>query len=152
MTTRIATVTMTVAPFASGISVSVSRNFSTVPPVWPPGTPSIPATCPIATWIPTPVRNPIKTLEDRKSARNPRRTSLARKRIAAVSIATIPASETQSAEAGAARPVRPAARIAAVAESAPTTKCRDDPSSAKIAIGIKIVYSPVITGIWAIVA
>jgi hypothetical protein len=40
--------------------------------------------------------------------------------------------------------------IAAVAESAPTTRCRDDPNSEKAAIGIRIVYRPVITGIPAI--
>ncbi len=37
----------------------------------PPGTPRIPASCPIATWMPTPVRNPMSTLRDRKSARKP---------------------------------------------------------------------------------
>jgi hypothetical protein len=44
----------------------------------------------------------------------------------------------------------PAAMIAAEAESAPTTRCRDEPSTAKTAIGIRIVYSPVITGMPAI--
>jgi hypothetical protein len=48
------------------------------------------------------------------------------------------------------RLVIPANMIAAVAESAPTTRCRDDPNSAKAAIGIRIVYRPVITGIPAI--
>ena len=47
-------------------------------------------------------------------------------------------------------PASPAAMIAAVAESAPTTRCRDEPSTAKIAIGTRIVYRPVITGIPAI--
>ena len=36
-------------------------------------------------------------------------------------------------------PASPAAMIAALAESAPTTRCRDDPSSANTAIGIRIV-------------
>jgi hypothetical protein len=40
--------------------------------------------------------------------------------------------------------------IAAVAESAPTTRWREEPSSAKIAIGINIVYRPVTTGMPAI--
>ena len=44
----------------------------------------------------------------------------------------------------------PAYMIAAVAESAPTTRCLDEPSSAKAAIGIRIVYRPVITGMPAI--
>ena len=48
------------------------------------------------------------------------------------------------------RPARPAARIAAVAESAPTTSSRDDPSSAKISVGKMIVYRPVMTGVCAI--
>jgi hypothetical protein len=62
--------------------------------------------------------------------------------------ATFPerASETQSADYGAARPTSPVAMIAAVAESAPTTRRLDDPKIAKTAIGIKTVYRPVITG------
>ena len=40
----------------------------------------------------------------------------------------------------------PAYMIAAVAESPPTTRCRDEPKSANATIGIRIVYSPVITG------
>jgi hypothetical protein len=48
--------------------------------------------------------------------------------------------------------VRPAAAVIAVAESAPTTRWRDDPSRANRKIGITIVYRPVITGIWAIEA
>jgi len=42
--------------------------------------------------------------------------------------------------------------MAAVAESAPTTRCRDDPSRAKTASGSRIVYRPVTTGIPAILA
>ena len=64
--------------------------------------------------------------------------------------ASIPASETYSGVATAAMPASPAAMIAAVAESAPTTRCRELPSSAKTAIGTRIVYSPVMTGIPAI--
>jgi hypothetical protein len=44
----------------------------------------------------------------------------------------------------------PAAVIAAVAESAPTTRCREEPTTAKTASGSRIVYSPVTTGIPAI--
>ena len=40
--------------------------------------------------------------------------------------------------------------IAAVAESAPTTRCRDDPRIAKKRIGRRIVYRPVMTGMPAI--
>ena len=41
----------------------------------------------------------------------------------------------------------PAARIAAVAESAPTTSRREEPSRAKMAVGKMTVYSPVATGV-----
>jgi hypothetical protein len=47
-------------------------------------------------------------------------------------------------------PASPAARIAAVAESAPTTSSRDEPSSANRSVGKMIVYRPVITGVCAI--
>ncbi len=47
-------------------------------------------------------------------------------------------------------PASPAARIAAVAESAPTTSSREDPSSAKTIVGKMIVYRPVTTGVCAI--
>ena len=40
--------------------------------------------------------------------------------------------------------------IAAEAESAPTTRWRDDPSTAKTMTGSRIVYSPVMTGMPAI--
>lgn len=65
-------------------------------------------------------------------------------------IASIPASCTYSGEATGAIPASPAAMIAAVAESAPTTRWRDDPSRAYTAMGMRIVYNPVITGIPAI--
>ncbi len=45
---------------------------------------------------------------------------------------------------------RPVARIAAVAESAPTTRWRDEPKIAKTRMGRRSVYRPVITGVPAI--
>ncbi len=42
--------------------------------------------------------------------------------------------------------------MTAVAESAPTTRWRDDPKIAKATIGRRIVYRPVITGMPAIFA
>ena len=66
-------------------------------------------------------------------------------------IASIPARATYCGDAIGAIPASPAAMIAAVAESAPTTRWRDEPSSAKTAIGMRIVYRPVITGMPAIV-
>ena len=141
-----ASVVMLVSPMFS----SVPMNLLTVPPV-PLGTPSMPATCPIATWMPTPVRKPISTLRERKSARNPSRISRATISSTPVKIASAPAYATYCGDAIGAMPASPAARIAAVAESAPTTRCRDEPSSANTAIGIRIVYRPVITGMPAIV-
>ncbi len=44
------------------------------------GNPNIDGTCPMATWIPTPVRNPTRTLADRKLAMKPRRSNRARMR------------------------------------------------------------------------
>ena len=46
-------------------------------------------------------------------------------------------------------PARPAARIAAVAESAPTTSRREEPSRANINVGKMTVYRPVTTGVCA---
>ncbi len=66
-------------------------------------------------------------------------------------IASIPARVTYCGEAIAAIPASPAAMMAAVAESAPTTRWRDEPSRANTAMGMRIVYRPVMTGIPAIV-
>ena len=44
----------------------------------------------------------------------------------------------------------PANMIAAVAESPPTTRCREEPKTANARIGTRIVYRPVITGVPAI--
>ncbi len=88
----------------------------------PPGSPSIPAIWPMATWMPTPVRKPMSTVRERKSARNPSPMRRAMSRIAAVIRARSPAKATYCGEPVAANPARPAAMIAAVAESAPTTR------------------------------
>ena len=108
--------------------------------------------CPAATWMPTPVRKPTSTVRDRKLARKASRASLAASSIPAVSSAASPASLTYAAEPATAIPVSPAARMAAVAESAATTRCRDEPRTAKTAIGSSIVYRPVTSGIPAILA
>jgi hypothetical protein len=93
----------------------------------------------MATWIPTPDRNPVRTVRDRKSEKNPRRMMRAMKSKAAAIRASIPASATYSVEPEAAMPASPAASIAAVAESAPTTKCRDEPKIANKTIGVTMV-------------
>ena len=53
--------------------------------------------------------------------------------------ATMPASATYSEDCAVASPARPAASTAAVAESAPTTRCRDDPNRANNSNGMRIV-------------
>ena len=112
-------------------------NFSRVVPL-PSLTPNIPATWPIATWMPTPVRKPMRTLWDRKLAMKPRRMIRATIMKTAHRRAARPAIATHWAEPGApaaAMPARPVAMTAAVAESAPTTRWRDEPKIAKAAIG-----------------
>ncbi len=130
--------THTVLALLAPRSPSVATNFSIVPPDWP-GTPSMSPTWPIATWMPTPVRNPTSTLRERKSAMKPSLSRRASTRYPPVIRASTPASETYSGEAVAAIPANPAAMIAAVAESAPTTRWREDPSRANTAIGMRIV-------------
>ena len=46
-------------------------------------------------------------------------------------------------------PASPAARMAAVAESAPTTSRREEPRRANSSVGKITVYRPVTTGVWA---
>ena len=141
----------TVATLASERCSSASKNLRSVPP--DDGVmPSIVGNCPSATWTPTPVRKPINTLLDRKSARNPKRIRRARINTPPVMSASMPASSTYCGDATGASPARPAARIAAVAESAPTTRCRDELNSANTAIGNTMVYKPVTTGMPAILA
>jgi hypothetical protein len=53
--------------------------------------------------------------------------------------AVMPARATYWGDATVARPASPANMIAADAESAPTTKCRDDPSNAKRMTGRTMV-------------
>ena len=115
-------------------------------------TPSMSGSCPAATWIPTPVRNPTSTVRDRKLARKPSRASRATSSITPVSRAASPASLTYCSDPSAASPDSAAASIAAVAESAATTRWRDDPRTANTAIGRSMVYKPVTTGIPAIFA
>ena len=65
----------------------------------------------------------------------------------AAMMASTEASATYWLEPVVANPTNPAARMAAVAESAPTTKCREEPKMANRVVGIRMVYSPVITGV-----
>ena len=104
------------------------------------GMPSIPPTWPIATCTPTPVRNPISTARDRKFERKPSRAIRARNSSPPASSAESPASATHCGVAGSSPAMpseaMPAYMIAAVAESAPTTRCLEEPTSANAAIGI----------------
>ena len=115
-------------------------------------TPSMSGSWPAATWIPTPVRNPTSTVRERKFARNPSLASRASSSIAPASRAASPASRTYRCDPATARPVSAAASMTAVAESAATTRWRDEPRTANTAIGSSIVYRPVTTGIPAIFA
>ena len=97
---------------------------------------------------PTPVRKPTSTVLERKSARKPRRRILARRSVAPETSAMRLVSSTyRGVLATKERAVSPANTIAAVAESALTTRCREDPKTANTTIGRNIVYSPVITGV-----
>ena len=89
--------------------------------------------------MPTPVRKPISTVRDRKSARKPSFTIRARSRNAAAMRARRPARATYSVDPVAASPARPAAITAAVAESAPTTRCLEEPKTANTMTGRTMV-------------
>src|SRR5439155_12422702 len=88
----------------------------------PPDTPNISGNCPAATWMPTPENNPTRTVRDRKFDTNPSRISRASSNSEPTSNAVVPASATYRDEPATAVAPKPAARIAAVAESAPTTR------------------------------
>ena len=143
--------TATSAQCTCGSTRMVFPSLVTV--AWPAAvTPSMSGSCPAATWMPTPVRNPISTVRDRKLARKLSRASRTASSIPAVSRAASPASRTYRSEPTAARPVSAAASMTAVAESAATTRWRDEPRMAYTAIGRSIVYKPVTRGIPAILA
>ena len=143
--------TATSAGCACGSARTVRSSLGRV--CWPAAvTPSMSGSCPAATWIPTPVRNPTSTVRERKFARNPSRASRATSSITPASRAASPASRTYRSDPATARPASAAASMAAVAESAATTRCRDEPRTAKIAIGRSSVYKPVTSGIPAIFA
>ena len=139
ITTQTVTATATVPRSAWGISRSVATNCSSVPPDGF-GTPSTPASWPIATWMPTPVRKPTRTLRDRKYARNPSLRTRASRRIAATISAASPIIAIHSVDPPTSpSPVSPAAIVIAVAESAATTRCRDEPRIANRKTGIRSV-------------
>ena len=147
ITTMTAPETATVVQLTSPRLPRVETNLPTVlskstPPIVTPepsGTPNSAPICPAATWMPTPVRKPTSTERDRKSARKPSRATRARKRKAAAISASNPARATYWSEPVTASPASPAAMTAAVAESAPTTRWRDEPKTAKTRTGNRIV-------------
>jgi len=57
-------------------------------------TPSMLGSCPMATWMPTPVRKPTSTVRERKLARNPSWAARASSSIPPASSAASPASRT----------------------------------------------------------
>ena len=92
----------------------------------------------------------MSTERERKSAMNPSLKIRERIKNPAASSATMPGRATYWGDPGRAMVTRAVARIAAVAESAPTTRWRDDPKKANTARGMRMVYSPVTTGMPAI--
>ena len=120
----------------------------------PLGTPSMSGIWPVNTWMPTPVRNPMSTEALRKSPMNPSLSTRATSSMAPHTSATRLVQATHSAVFGLSpempSPASPAARIAAVAESAPTTSSRDDPINANMIVGKITVYRPVTSGVCAI--
>jgi hypothetical protein len=98
------------------------------------GMPSMPPTCPIATWMPTPVRKPTAPCA-RGSSRGTRAARRARGRGDRREQRLRAREATHCGDAGwrpeMPSPAMPAYMIAAVAESAPTTRCFDEPKSAK---------------------
>ena len=74
ITAMTAAETQTVAALLSPRWPTVATNFSTVRPDCV-GMPNMPPTCPMATWIPTPVRKPTSTLRERKLAMKPSRAA-----------------------------------------------------------------------------
>ena len=128
----------TVGRLAFGMSLIQSHCCSSQRPS-PFGTPSMSGICPPITWIPTPVRKPISTDADRKSPRKPSRSTRAMISIPPQTSAVRLVKATHSGDSGVSpatlNPASPAARIAAVAESAPTTSSFDDPSRANTIVG-----------------
>jgi hypothetical protein len=99
------------------------------------GIPNISPSTAMPTWHPTPVRNPTSTVCDRKSARKPSLNKRANSRPPAVNSATSPANSTYFWLARGAMCSKPPARIAAVAESAATTRYREEPNAANATSG-----------------
>ena len=128
----------TVVMFASGMEVIIVHCCWNQLPV-PLGTPSMAGICPLNTWMPTPVRNPTSTDVLRKSPMNPSLRSRARSSIPPTTSAVRLHQATHSSEYGVSpatpRPASPAARTAAVAESAPTTSSLEEPRRANMRVG-----------------
>ena len=142
MHSSVPTAKATVGRFACGTAPAVCQSCSNHVPGGL-GTPSMAGICPVSTWMPTPVRNPMSTGALRKSPMNPSRSNRARSSMTAHMSATRLVQASQVALSGrrptTPRPARPEARTAAVAESAPTTSSRDDPSSTNASVGKMIV-------------
>ena len=102
-------------------------------------TPSMSPSIATPTWTPTPVRNPTSTVRDRKSARKPALKTRASRSTPAVSSVSMPTSAMyRSLPSGAIWESAPE-KIAAVAESAATTRWRDEPKTAKATSGRRTV-------------
>ena len=89
----------------------------------------------------------MSTVRERKSARKPSLKIRATSSNAAVSSATMHTSAMYCSLPGTAARDNEAEKMAAVAESAATTRWRDDPNVANPISGSSRVYSPVTTGV-----
>ncbi len=94
-------------------------------------TPSISPSIATPTWTPTPVRNPTSAVRDRKSARKPSLKMRAISRSPAVSRVSMPTSAMYFSPPIGAMRESALEKIAAVAESAATTRWREEPNRAK---------------------
>ena len=128
----------TTRPSADGAARTTSHSWTTV---WreATATPSMSPSIATPTCTPTPVRNPTSTVRDRKSARKPALRRRASRSRAAVSSVSMPTSAMyRSPPTGAMWESAPE-KIAAVAESAATTRWRDEPKTAKAMRGRRTV-------------
>ena len=150
MTMTVPNARAAVVQLAWSSSLRVWVSLSQVLPL--AGTPSIPDRLPMISETPTPDRNPASTGWEIRSARNSSFATANSSRNTAVRIASTPTAEAYSAVPWAATSPAPAATRAAVAESAPTTSCREEPIRANISAGSSAQYRPVWIGRPAIFA
>ena len=105
--------------------------------------PSSAGACERTMWPAMPVRKPVVTGIDRRSATQPSRNSPAATRTRPTINASVAASDAYCGEPAAARSARPPAKIGAIVESAPTDITRLDPNTAKPSAPAMIARKPI---------